>query len=72
MENEKLNYVLVGKRATIECLLLGEIESEEMENIQVIDIESQDITPLCECRMEDVFNAIEDPNTLFVQKSNSK
>jgi len=69
---EKLNYELVGKKATLECLMSGEIESEEMFNFYVIDLSSKGsptIQLLPDKYTLDTLSALNNPDVLFVQKS---
>jgi hypothetical protein len=64
---EKLNYELVGKKATIECLVSGEINPSELSNFYILDVDNQSITSLDEATTEEVFEAINNPEVLFVQ-----
>lgn len=66
---EKLNYELVGKKSTIECLISGEIKASELSNFYLLDIENQEITLLSDASVEEVFDAINNPEVLFVQES---
>ena len=69
---EKLNYELVGKKATVECLMSGEIKSEEMFNFYVIDLSSKGnptIELLPDTYTLDTLSALNNPDVLFVQKS---
>ena len=69
---EKLNYELVGKKATLECLMSGEISADEMFNFYVIDLSSKGfptIMLLPEVCTSDLLSGLSNPNVLFVQKS---
>ena len=65
---EELNYVLVGKQSTIECLLSGEIKADEMSKFYVLDFLNRKIRPLGNVCTEDIILALDDPEVLFMQE----
>jgi hypothetical protein len=64
---EKLNYRLAAKRETIEDLVSGDINKEEMEKYYTINIKNFEIYKLRDVSTKYVLDSIDNPDVLFVR-----
>lgn len=65
--NMECNYEMIGKRETIECLLNGKIDKNEISNIYVVDMSENSIVTLNRCSFYGIMECIEDKSVMFFQ-----
>lgn len=64
---EECNYEMVGKKETIECLLNGEINKDEMDNIYIVDMGENSVDTLGDYSLGTIMEYIEDKNVMFFE-----